>query len=137
MTLLESLPSLIRLAGAGQLGVLLASALVPSRLNWKVELAGLSRLNRQMHWVYGGYVVLSIVAFSLISLFYAEELAGGTGLARAVCAYIAVFWAIRLGLQFVFDVKEHLVLWWLKAGYHALTLLFIGLVILYGAAALG
>lgn len=53
-----------------------------------------------MHWGYGGYVVLSICAFALISLFYAEELAAGSGLARGVSAYIAVFWAVRLVLQF-------------------------------------
>jgi hypothetical protein len=89
-----------------------------------------------MHWVYGGYVVLSISAFALISLFYADDLAAGSGLARAVSAYIAVFWAVRVVLQFVFDVQEHLTAWWLKAGYHALTLLFLGLAIIYGAAAL-
>ena len=54
------LTRLIFAAGVGQLGVLIASALVPVRLNWRDELRGLSRLNRQMHWVYGGYVVLSI-----------------------------------------------------------------------------
>ena len=31
-----------------------------------------------MYWVYGGYVVLSIVAFSLISVFNAVELAAGS-----------------------------------------------------------
>jgi hypothetical protein len=136
MTLDESLPLLIRLAGIGHLAILLPAALVPSQLKWKTELAALSRLNRQMHWVYGGYVVLSISAFALISLFYADDLAAGSGLARAVSAYIAVFWAVRVVLQFVFDVQEHLTAWWLKAGYHALTLLFLGLVIIYGAAAL-
>jgi len=53
----DSVVILIRLAGGAQLGVLVASALVPSRLNWRSELAGLPRLNRQMHWVYGGYIV--------------------------------------------------------------------------------
>jgi hypothetical protein len=50
------LADLIRVAGAGQLGVLVASALVPVRLNWKRDLAGLPRLHRQMYWTYGGYV---------------------------------------------------------------------------------
>ncbi len=130
------LTTLIWLAGIGQLSVLLASALVPLRLNWKVELKSLSRLHRQMYWVYGGYVVLAIVAFGLISLFNAQELANGGRLARAVCGYIGVFWGIRLVLQGVFDVKEHLTAWWLKAGYHALTFLFIGFTLVYGYAAL-
>jgi hypothetical protein len=132
----DSLILYIRLAGVAQLGVLVASALVPSRLNWKSELASLSRLNRQMHWVYGGYIVLSIFAFGLLSIFHAEELAAGSGLARGVCFYIAVFWGIRILLQFVFDVGEHLNAWWLKLGYHVLTVLFIAFTALYGMTAL-
>jgi len=130
------LPTLIFLAGLGQLGVLVASALVPFQLKWKSELAILSRLHRQMYWVYGGYVVLAIVAFGLISLFNARELASGSGLARGVCGYIAVFWGIRLALQWVFDVKEHLSAWWLRLGYYILTILFAGFTLLYGLAAL-
>jgi len=134
MTIRESLPMLIRLAGAGQLGVLIASAMVPIRLRWKTELAGLSRLHRQMYWVYGAYVVLAIVSFGLISLFNARELAAGSGLARGVCGYIAVFWGCRVVLQGVFDVKEHLTAWWLRLGYHCLTVLFVLFTLIYGYA---
>ena len=56
----ELLANLIFCCGIGQLSVLIASALVPIRLNWRQELGVLSRLHRQMYWVYGGYVVLSI-----------------------------------------------------------------------------
>jgi hypothetical protein len=132
----EALPQLILAAGIGQLCVLVASALVPVRLNWRVELARLSRLHRQMYWVYGGYVVLSIVAFGVISIVNAAELAGGGRLARSVCAYNAIFWAVRLSLQPVLDVKEHLSAWWLAAGYHLLTVLFISFTAIYGMAAL-
>jgi hypothetical protein len=133
----ELLAGLILAAGAGQLCVLAAAALVPFRLNWREELRSLSRLHRQMYWVYGGYIVLSIVAFSLISLWNAEELASGGGLGRAFCLYVAVFWGIRVILQGVFDVREHLTSWWLKLGYHALTALFVSFTIIYGWAALG
>jgi hypothetical protein len=53
-------PMGFHVAGAGQLCVLVASALVPFQLKWKTELAVLSRLHRQMYWVYGGYVVLAM-----------------------------------------------------------------------------
>jgi hypothetical protein len=132
----ELLPTLIFLAGIGQMGVLIASALVPFQLKWKTELAVLSRLHRQMYWVYGGYVVLAITAFGLISVFNAGELAGGSGLARSVCGYIGVFWGVRLVLQWVFDVKEHISTWWLRLGYYALTILFASFTLLYGLAAL-
>jgi hypothetical protein len=131
------LARLIFLAGVAQLGVLIASAIVPFRLNWRTELSSLSRLHRQMYWVYGGYVVLSIVAFALLSILNARELARGSGLARGVCSYVAVFWGIRVALQGVFDVKEHLTAGWLKAGYYALTVLFAMLTVVYAWAALG
>ena len=132
----ETLTTFIKLAGIVQLGVLAASALVPFRLNWKEELSALSLLHRQMYWVYGGYVVLSIVAFGFISLFNAPEIAHGGGLARGFCVYIMLFWGIRLLLQGVFDVKKHLTTWWLKLGYHSLTALFLSFTLIYGYAAL-
>ena len=132
-----NLTQLIFLAGLGQFSVLVASALVPFRMNWRTELASLSRLHRQMYWVYGGYVVLSIVAFALFSVLHAEELAAGSALARGLCLYIAVFWGVRVVLQAVFDVKEHLTTWWLKLGYLVLTVLFACFTAIYAWAALG
>lgn len=128
---------MIQLAGAGQLCVLIASALVPSQLNWKRDLASLSRLHRQMYWTYGGYVVMAIVAFGVISLVNAAEIAEGGLLARSISAYIAFFWGVRLLLQAVFDVKEHLTKWWLVAGYHALSVLFLFFTVTYGIVAFG
>ena len=131
------LPNLLFIAGIGQLFVLVASALVPIRLNWRDELQSLSRLHRQMYWVYGGYVVLAITSLALISVFNARELASGSGLARALCGYIAVFWGVRLSLQFALDVKQHVGTWWLKLGYGLLTVLFTYFTIVYLWAALG
>ena len=81
------LATLIFAVGFGQLAVLVASALVPLRLNWREEFAPLKRLHRQMYWTYGGYVVLSIIALGLICLFNSHELASGSGLARSFCLY--------------------------------------------------
>jgi hypothetical protein len=131
-----TLTRLIFVAGIGQLSVLIASGLVPFQLNWREELKCLSRLHRQMYWVYGGYVVLSIVAFAALSIFNSRELASGSGLARGFCVYVAVFWGIRVVLQAVFDVKEHLASWWLKAGYFVLTLMFAGFTVIYAWAVL-
>ena len=133
----ETLARLIFLAGFGQFSILIASALVPFRLEWRTELAPLSRLHRQMYWTYGGYVVLSIIAFGWLSLAHANELAAGGGLARGVCAYIAIFWGVRVVLQLVFDAKAHLRTWWLRAGYAGLTILFAALTVLYAWAAVG
>jgi alginate O-acetyltransferase complex protein AlgI len=126
------LPDLIFIAGIGQLGVLIASSLVPFQLNWREELRSLKTLHWQMYLVYGGYVVLSIIAFGLISIFNSQQLADGSGLSRGFCLYVTVFWGIRLLLQGVFDVKEHLTTWWLKLGYHGLTVLFLYFTFVFG-----
>jgi len=127
----ESLPVFILMAGIGQLGVLTASALVPIRLHWRTELQVLPRLHRQLYWVYGGYVVLSITAFGLISVFHSTELSAGSGLARGFCLYVAIFWGLRFALQAVLAAKAHLTAWWLKLGYHTLTVLFVSFTIIY------
>ena len=134
---LELLKKLILAGGIIHFCILVASALVPFRLNWRDELKSISRLHRQMYWTYGGYVVLAIVAFGCISVRCAPELAQRTPLARGFCLYVFVFWLVRLGLQAVFDVKEHLTSWWLRLGYRILTVLFACLAIIYGWAAFG
>src|SRR5262245_61520943 len=55
----EILTFLITLAGFGQLGLLIASTLVPFQLDWKNSLRDLPRLHRQMYWAYGGYIISS------------------------------------------------------------------------------
>jgi hypothetical protein len=89
-----------------------------------------------MYWVYGGYVVLSIVAFGLICLCNANELADGSRLARAFCGYVAVFWGVRLVLQAVLDVRGHLTCWWLRWGYRGLTVLFFAFTAIFAWSAL-
>src|SRR5206468_6213894 len=55
-----------------------------------------SRLSGSFYWP------LPIIVFALVSILNARELAEGSGLARGVCGYIAVFWGVRLVLQGVF-----------------------------------
>jgi len=82
-------------------------------------------------------VVLSIVAFGLICIFNAAEIAEGSPLARALCAYIALFWGIRFGLQWVFDASPFLTRWWLRVGYHVLSAFFVCFTVIFGSLALG
>ena len=130
-----TLETCVRAAGVCQLGVLIASALVPFRLEWRGVFAALPALHRQMYWTYGAYVAGTILAFGLLAAGLPGELAAGTPLARGVCGYLALFWGARLCLLGVFDVREHLTAWWLTAGYWALNVVFAGLFLVYGAAA--
>jgi len=128
------LATVIFYAGIGQLLVLIASALVPLRLNWKETLSPLPPLVQQLFWIYGGYVVLSIFSLGLICTLNAEELAEGSGLARAFCAYVTLFWGIRLSLQPFLSAKPFLTTWWLRGGYHLLTVMFITFTLIFGWA---
>jgi hypothetical protein len=66
-------------------------------------------LSRQLIWVHGAFIVLVIVGFGLLSIFFAGDLAVGTPLASGVCAFVGLFWAARLAVQFfVFDAKPYL-----------------------------
>jgi hypothetical protein len=132
----EYLPIALFAAGFAQLGVLVASSLVPLRLQWRDLLGGLPRLHRQLYWIYGGYVVLGIVFNGVVAIVNADALADGSRLSRCVCGYIAIFWGVRLSLQAVLDVQEHLTAWWLHAGYHLLTVLFVSFTVIFAYAAL-
>ena len=119
-------------AGIGQLCVLVASSLVPVRLQWNSVLAPLPPLVRQLFWVYGGYVVLSIIGLGTICIVNSEELASGSILARSFCAYATLFWGVRLSLQPFLHAGPFLTTWWLRAGYHLLTCLFLGFTLILG-----
>ena len=134
---METLKVLIVIGGALHFGILLASAAVPRVLDWRASLGRLDRLSRQLVWVHGGFIVLVIVGFGLLSLFCAGELSGGSPLARAVCGFVAVFWSARLVVQFfVFDATPYLGGPLLRAGYHGLTIVFLYHAVVYAAAAL-
>lgn len=92
---------------------------------------------RQLFWVYGSFIVLIIISFGTISLTNAAALVSGDPLGRSVCGIIALFWLARLAVQwFVFDAAPYLTNAVLRLGYHALTLAFITLALIYGCAAI-
>jgi hypothetical protein len=130
--------TLIRLGGCVHFCILVASALVPRVLSWRTELAPLHPFLRRLFWVYGAFIVLTIVSFGTLSVAFAAELARASGLARGVCGVIAVFWLARLAVQFfVFDARPFLTTWWLRMGYHGLTVIFTLLPLPYAAVAFG
>ena len=132
-----NLELLILIGGLLHFGILLASALVPQVLDWKESLSKLDPLLRQLIWVHGAFIVLVIIAFGVLSLLFATELASGTPLARGVCLFISLFWAIRVFVQFfIFDAKPFLKTPLLKLGYHGLTLVFIYHTVVYALAGL-
>ena len=128
---------LIFIGGVLHLGITSAGFTSVFVLDWKRNLAGLHALTRHIIWTHGAFVLMTIIGFGTISLACSHTLASGTPLARAVCGFIAVFWASRLMVgAFVFDAKPHLANATLKVCYSALNCVFVYFVICYSAAAL-
>lgn len=131
------LETFILLGGALHFLILIASAQAPRLLEWKGSLAKLPEHMRVLFWVYGAFIVLTIVGFGLLSMLFHEEIAAGEPLARGFAAFVAIFWTTRLVVQFwVFDMKAMLTRPLHRAGYHLLTFIFVAIVIIYTAAAL-
>lgn len=89
------------LAGIAQLGIAASSVFIPRLLGWKEETTQLKPLTRQVFWTYASYILGFHVAFGLLSVLAPAALLDGSLLARAVCGFIALYWAVRLTLQFV------------------------------------
>jgi hypothetical protein len=120
------LTSLIFVSGILHFGTLIASAAVPQVLDWKGELRKLDGLSRQLIWVHGLFIVLTIIGFGMLTIWFPAELASRSPLARGVCLFIGLFWLARLFIQFfIFDATPFLKTTFLKVGYHGLTLVFI------------
>lgn len=126
----------LHLAAALQLSILIASALTPRVLDWRKNLAQLHPFLRKLFWVYGVFIVLTIIAFAVLTFLHADAMAAGDAVARSLCVFIAIFWSVRLAVQlFIFDARPFLTNRFYKLGYHALTLAFAALVLIYSWAA--
>jgi len=127
---------LLQVAGVMHLGLMSAGLLMPRVVNMRVHLAGLPAFIRQLLWVYYSFIALCLVGFSVITIVFAETLASGSTLARALCVLFAMFWTLRLLVAtFVFDMRPYLTSTLRRAGYHALNVVFIYLPVVYGLAA--
>lgn len=84
------------LAGVGHFCLLLVSFQVPARAHWKEELSRLMPINRKLLWVYGGFTVLTIVAFGCLTLMLRQEFLEGDRAAVALAAFMAVYWTARI-----------------------------------------
>lgn len=100
------------------------------------HLAALPPFIRQLFWVYYAFIALCLVSFSIITIAFADTLAAGSSLARALCAFFALFWTLRLLVgAFVFDMRPYLTSSHRRLGYHALNIVFAYLPVVYVLAA--
>src|SRR5438552_4137586 len=79
------------LAALGHFVLLAASFQVPARLGWKQDLAQLRPFNRKLMWTYGGFTVLTIVAFGILTVALHDEFVRGDRTATGLAAFIAPY----------------------------------------------
>jgi hypothetical protein len=128
---------LLQVAGILHLGLICAGLLMPHVVGLRSHLAGLPPFIRQLFWVYYTFIGLCLVSFCVITLTFAETLAAGTPFARALCAFFALFWAVRLVAgTFVFDLRPYLTNPYRRAGLMAANIVFAYLPIVYALAAI-
>lgn len=129
-------PLLLKLAAITYLGLLAAGALLPGVVGLRRHLSTLPRFIRQLFWVYYTFIGLSLVCFGLGTWLFADELAAGTPLARAICMFLALFWTVRLVAgTFVFELRPYLTNRWRRVGLAAANIVFACLPFVYGWAA--
>jgi len=128
-----NLVTLIQIGGLLHLGLLVAGACLPVVVGFTDHLRRLPSFLHRLFLVYYGFIGGTVLALGIISVFYADELAAGGSLARAVLIYLTVFWLARFAVAlFVFDLRPYLTNFWRWFGYHLLNLTFLYLPVIYG-----
>jgi hypothetical protein len=129
------LPTLVLAAGLGQLALIVASLAIPRALRWPEEMAKLRPLTRQVFWTYAGYIWVTNLSFGLLSTFAPDSLLNRSPLAAAVSAFMGLYWAARLVIQFAyFDRRDAPRGTIFRLAEAALVGLFIYLACVYGTA---
>ena len=131
-----NLTLLLQIAGVLHLGLMCAGLLMPQVVGMRGHLAPLPPFIRRLFWVYYSFIALCLVSFSIITIAFADTLAAGGTLARALCAFFALFWTLRLiAGTFVFDMRPYLTNSYRRLGYHAINIVFAYLPVVYVLAA--
>ncbi len=77
----------------------LVHVIFPRYFSWKVELAPLSLINRQMFQIHTLFVALTVFLMGLLCILYSEELTHNE-LGKPILFGFAVFWSLRFVIQF-------------------------------------
>ncbi len=96
----QTLSLALWLAGLGHFVLLFAALQVPYPLGWKPDLARLTDFNRKLMWTYAGTTLLTIIAFGILTLALHDAFLARDRAAVALAAFIAIFWTLRLVVDF-------------------------------------
>lgn len=122
--------------GVAQFLVLFASYQVPRRLRWKEELPRLCAFNQKLMYSYGGFIVLCIFAFGVLTLSLHSSFLAGERSAVGLALFMTAFWLLRLIVDFFYYKAED----WPQGpdfviGHALLNSLFVFLTLGYGFTA--
>ena len=132
-----NLTRLLQIAGVLHVGLMCAGLLMPRVVDMRGHLAALPPFIRQLFWVYYSFIGLCLVSFSVITIVFADTLAAGGNLARALCVFFGAFWTLRLIVATcVFDMRPYLTNRVRRLGYHATNIVFAYLPVVYVLAAI-
>jgi hypothetical protein len=130
------LPTLVLVAGLGQIALILASLAIPGVLGWREDTAKLRPITRQIFWTYAGYIWVTNLCFGLLSALAPQWLLDASPLAGVVTAYMAAYWGARLLIQFtVLDRRDAPPGRHVRLAEAALVTLFVFLTLVYTSAA--
>lgn len=132
--IVSHLPTLVLIAGIGQLVLIVASLAIPRVLRWSEDTAKLRPLTRQVFWTYAIYIWCTNLAFGLVSL-RPEWLLDRSPLAACVTGFITAYWVGRVFIQFFyFDRSDAPSGRYVCLAEIGLVGLFVFLSLVYGAA---
>jgi hypothetical protein len=95
---------LVWAAGAVQLVMVGANAVVPKKFHYRENLAKVSPMVRQVFVVHSIYIVLVLLGFCGACFLFASKLVGHDPLGRSLSAFLTLFWLLRIALQlFYYD----------------------------------
>ncbi len=89
----------LRIIGILLIALAVVHIVFPKYFNWEKELSSLSLINRQMMTVHTFFIALLVFLMGLLCLTSSVELIG-TNLGKKISFGLAIFWTLRLVIQF-------------------------------------
>src|SRR5688500_7638144 len=89
----------LKIIGVLMIALAFLHAIFPRRFRWKVELASLTLLSRQVMYVHTFFIALTVMLMGLLCL-TSSDLLVSTQLGRRIAFGLAGFWTARLMIQF-------------------------------------
>lgn len=89
----------LKIIGSLLIALSLAHVVFPIYFNWTKELSSLSLINRQMVYVHTFFIAFVVFLMGILCLTSSKELLE-TAFGKELALGLAIFWAIRLFIQF-------------------------------------